>query len=90
MSSRIEPVLAFCEAMAALPQTREVWRALGTLIECLQERPEEADVLPDTTARVIYTWDPVTHRGLRLFYSIDGTVIRLLHVEEWDELMGDD
>jgi len=90
MSRRIEPVPAYHQSVAALPQTPEVWAALGTLVRHLRGRPGEAEILRGTTARVVYTWNLATHHGLRLFYSIDGPTIYLLHVEEWDELLGDD
>ena len=90
MSRRIRPVPAYHQSVAALPQTPEVWAALDALVRYVRARPEEADLLGDSAARVVYTADAVTHPGLRLFYAVDATTIYLLKVEEWDELLGDD
>ena len=89
MSRRIRPVPAYHQSVAVLPQTPEVWAALDALVRYVKARPEEADLLGDSKARVVYTEDP-THPGLRLYYAVDETTIYLLRVEEWDELLGDD
>ena len=72
-----------------MPQTPQVRAALDALVRYVRARPEEADLLADSKAHVVYTEDP-TQPGLPLYYAVDETTIYLLQVEEWDELLGDD
>jgi hypothetical protein len=90
VSRRIEPVPAFKASVAALPRTLEVCEVLDALIGRVTARPEEAEVVPDTNARTVYSLRTPSHPPLRLFYSINATTLYLLHVEEYDDLLDAD
>jgi hypothetical protein len=59
---------------------------LRKLIGRAVARPLEAKVITCTTARCVRSPGTAEHPPIRLYYSVLGTTVYLLHVEVYDEL----
>lgn len=83
---KVQPVPDYCASVAALPKTPAVQSVLGKLIGRAVTRPLDAKVLTGTTARCVRSPGTAEHPPIRLYYSVQGTVVNLLHAEVYDEL----
>ena len=87
---RVEFVPEFPTALAVVPDSPEVTAVLVRLIEEVAACPEEVEPIAETGAHMVWIERVGTLPPLRLFYACDTTTIFLLHVDEYDDLAGDD
>ena len=85
MVRRVEIADTFYDSYILLDDSPETLEVVDALVHRAASHPEHAEILSGET-RAIRSRSCGPYRALRLFYSFDGMVVRLLSIEPWDEL----
>lgn len=76
----------YVHSRAALGRVPHVERVAEALESLAATRPDDVEPVPGTIVRVIRANRYGDFPALRLYYSVDDVAVRLLRIEEWDEM----
>jgi hypothetical protein len=80
------PAPGYQRSRAALGDSTRTAGIAAALELSAASRPYATDTLPGTIVRVLYAPRYGDYPCLRLYYSVDDIAIRLLRIEQYDEL----
>lgn len=83
---RVVAAPGYAHSRAALESVPHAERVAAALESLAANRPGDAEPVPGTMVRVLRAHRYAPLPALRLYYSLDEIAVRLLHIEQWDEL----